>query len=112
MAKKRVVSSDGDLQALGRERARKHAEIVHFYAQQWENHSHNGQLLENIRICPPKYTGDKWLIVLKVWKGDEQCVGFHRGSTLLGSLSGALVALQQGKVQLRPDAYAKRFGGE
>ena len=107
MARKRVVSANGDFAALGREKAAEQGKALWSYASQWEQHDRRGKVLENIRICPPKYFGDKWLIVLKVWEGDRPLVGFHRGQTMLASLLGAFTAMASGRVDWKEDPYAK-----
>lgn len=111
MAKKRVVDQNGNALQSERELARKHAEVIHHYARLWEDDKHHGKLLENIRICPPKYVGDKWLIVFKGWEGDTQYVAFHRGGTMLGTIAGGLTKMAAGTLSWKEDEFARKRMG-
>lgn len=55
-------------------------------------------VLYSVLIKPPKHRGDKWLVVCKATTEDGERVGFHKGSSIMAALSGALQRVFTGKM--------------
>jgi len=87
------------------------ARVVRTYSIKWLPPVRDWPVLYSILLKPPKHVGDKWLVVLKATLPDGDKVGFHKGSTLMAALSGALQRAFTGHIDWKVETPYKPRNG-
>lgn len=81
------------------DRARK----VRAYSERWVPRPRDWPVLHSLLIKCPKHAGDKWLVVCKASLPDGEMVAFHKGSTLMAAIAGALQRVFTGHADWKAD---------
>lgn len=66
------------------------AKRVHAYSERMVPPVRDWPVLHTLTIKPPPHRGGKFLVVCKGSLPDGEMVAFHKGTTLMGAIAGAL----------------------
>lgn len=66
------------------------ARMVRSYEAHWTPPIRDWPVLHTLILKPPKWRGDKWLVVCKATTEAGEMVGFHKGTTIMAAIAGAL----------------------
>jgi len=79
------------------------AKTVRTYSERWEPPIRDWPVLHSLLLKPPAYKGGKWLVVLKGDIETGHVVAFHKGTTALQAIAGALQRVFTGHVDWREE---------
>lgn len=87
------------------------ARLVRRYEERLVPPIRSWPVLYSVLIRPPKHAGDRWLVVLKATTEAGDRVGFHKGSSIMSALAGALQRVYTGKMDWKVETpYRDRNG--
>jgi len=79
------------------------ARLVRKASIRWAPPVRDYPMLHSALIKPPKYAGDKWLVVFKATTEQGDVVAFFKGASLMGALGNGLAAVFSDRVVWKLD---------